>query len=198
MGHHQVLVPLRFLALLGHFLATLLVLFSLVRASPEHAMRARPTARLTRCVPARPSQRDNVIVALRYPTRYTDKEYSTAYNKCAAAAHARPGHCARAPLVPAAHTPHLRTSALAAVVLTIIFQCICAFGFLFGFSTFDLHKSVMHLGCHTVAGFLLALTVILKGHYAYIWYIFAFFSVVPTIVEIGGLFAICFFKKRRW
>lgn len=87
---------------------------------------------------------------------------------------------------------------MAALILTLVFIGIISIGFFGGFTTFDAPYSIFHLVCHSCAGILLALVVTQKLHYLYIWYIFAFFSVVPLLAEVFAVFSVLVLRKRRW
>ena len=59
--------------------------------------------------------------------------------------------------------------------------------------------SFADLTFHSIAGLLLALTVINKGHYLYLWYIVAIFSGPQLLADLWTLFSIlCIGRKRRW
>ena len=46
---------------------------------------------------------------------------------------------------------------------------------------------------------LLALTVINKGHYLYLWYVVTIFSGPPFLADLWTLFSlVCIGRKRRW
>ena len=81
MGIHSYLVPCRFLTMLGHFLAAVLVFFSYVRRHTARAHQAYISPR----PPSPLQQRDNIVVALRFD--YTDAEYGTANSRCDRAPH---------------------------------------------------------------------------------------------------------------
>ena len=139
MGHHDIAVPLRFLALLGHFFAALLTINAMVRPMPgptNRGARSRPSEpdgppEKTRALAASrsvrprdrsprgllvrisliPPQRDNVIVAL--PFYYQQSQLDERMN-----------------------------SARAAMILCFCILAVNAFTFFGGFSTFDLPASI--------------------------------------------------------
>ena len=52
---------------------------------------------------------------------------------------------------------------------------------------------------HAVAGMLVALTVINKGHFLYLWYIVLVFSTPQVLVDVSTFVAACVLGgKRRW
>ena len=60
-----------------------------------------------------------------------------------------------------------------------------------------LHRT--DLTFHSVSGLLLALTVINKGHYLYLWYIVLVFSAPQLLVDSWTLFSLLVVgRKRRW
>ena len=138
---HDVLVPLRFLALVGHFLAGVLAIYSV---------------------------RDNVIVAL--PYNYDQGELD--------------------------RLMWVSRFAMYTLFLCLLVNSISFFG---GFTTFDTPVSIFNLTFHAVGGMLLALTVIHKGHYLYLWYIVGIFSGPPFLTDLVTLFSLlCIGRKRRW
>ena len=138
---HDVLVPLRFLALMGHFLAGVLAIYSV---------------------------RDNVIVAL--PYNYDQGELD--------------------------RLMWVSRFAMYTLFLCLLVNSISFFG---GFTTFDTPVSIFNLTFHAVGGMLLALTVIHKGHYLYLWYIVGIFSGPPFLTDLVTLFSLlCIGRKRRW
>ena len=94
MAHHNVLVPLRFLAMLGHFLAAFLALFAIVSRTLRtptrtHASHTAHVLAHTHAVllalahthTQSYAQHDSVIVALRFS--YVQSEYNSAHDSCA-------------------------------------------------------------------------------------------------------------------
>ena len=141
MSVHDVLVPLRFLALLGHFLATLLCLYAV---------------------------RDNVLVALPFTYDAVSMENGL-------------------------------WSARFATYVTFAVLLVNAISLFGGFSTFDTALSLFHLTFHSVAGLLLTLTVINKGHFYFLWYITLIFS-GPQLLADAWVFLslILIVRKRNW
>lgn len=122
---HDVLIPLRFLSLIGCFFAALIALYAV---------------------------RDNSLVSL--PYEYAEEDLQGKM------------YIARA-----------------AMYTLFFFQALNAFNFLTGFSTFDTTAGLFHLTMHSVTGVLLALTVINKGHYLYLWYIVLVFGAPQFFVD---------------
>lgn len=74
-----------------------------------------------------------------------------------------------------------------------------AISFFGGFSTFDTALSLFHLCFHSLSGMLLALTVINKGHFLYLWYIVLVLGSPQLLADVWTLFSLlCIGRKRNW
>ena len=80
-------------------------------------------------------------------------------------------------------------------MLAFVVQAIAFFG---GFTIFSTPLSLWHTACHIAGGVLLSLVVILKSHYAYVWYIWAFFSAFPMTLDIYSMVEVLLLRKRKW
>lgn len=131
MGLHDFLVPIRFLALLGEFLVSLLALYAV---------------------------RDNVLISL--PYEYAQSDFDDRL------------HLARA-------------------AVYLLFACvgINAISFFGGFSTFHVPLSLFHITFHAVGSVLVALTVMNRGHYLYLWYIVGVFACPQLLCDLWCLTA---------
>ena len=138
---HDILLPFRFLALLGHVLVTLLCL---------HAVH------------------DNVLVAL--PFQYDNVSMENG-----------------------------AWSARSATYVTFACLLVNAISFFGGFTTFDTTLSLFHLTFHSVAGLLLALTIINKGHFYFLWYITLIFSGPQLLADAWAFLSLNIIgRKRVW
>ena len=227
MGNHDVLVPLRFLSMVGHVLATLLALFAMV-SSTSYSSLLLPRALLPSRFPVslrRPStsvpvcaQRDNVIVALRF--HYAADEYKAAYESCVPR-RARAWPPLRRPLTSAMPTcadaspcsssrssakrwsPSASSSASPPSTRrsrsSVRASCRPPPArILPRMRALTPLAASTDLLCHTLGGLLISAVVIQKAHYVYLWYIFAFFSAVPLVAELAGLTSVLVLRKRRW
>ena len=57
--------------------------------------------------------------------------------------------------------------------------------------------SFADLTFHSIAGLLLALTVINKGHYLYLWYITLVFSGPQLLADLGTLLSLLLIGRKR-
>jgi hypothetical protein len=73
-----------------------------------------------------------------------------------------------------------------------------AFAFFGGYSLFSAALTLLHLTCHTVGGGLIALLILIKAHYAWIWYLFALFSGIPTLFDLAAIGTACLRPGKRW
>jgi hypothetical protein len=74
-------------------------------------------------------------------------------------------------------------------------QAIAFFG---GYSFFSATLTPSHLICHTFGGGLIALLNLTKSHYAWIWYLFVFFSCIPTLFDVAAIGTACLRPGKRW
>ena len=197
MGVQTTLVPFRFITMLGHFLAALLVFFSYVRA----ALLSLPSlafACLHSLLRRRAWQRDNVVVAMRF--EYTDADYNFASSSMLAVtiltfvciavqAHGEPAASRRGPrpraepgspraagiwllwwLHHVRHRDEPVSCAAATAALTHRQRrpCACCHTPRLG------ARTRTDCCCHVAASMLLAFFVIQKWHYVSAWYVFGF------------------------
>lgn len=85
------------------------------------------------------------------------------------------------------------------VFVAFFIQAVNAVSFFGGFSTFDTALSLFHLCFHSVSGLLIALTVINKGHFLYLWYIVLVLGSPQLLADVWTLFSLLIIgRKRRW
>lgn len=73
-------------------------------------------------------------------------------------------------------------------------QAIAFFG---GYSLFSAPLTLLNLTCHIVGGALISLLILTKAHYAWIWYIFAVFSCIPTFFDVSKILSACLRSGER-